>query len=118
MEPVNGHAIQCRVYAEHPETFIPSPGTLDVFRLPNLDGLRVETGFREGDEVSSHFDPLLAKLIAWGETRGEAISLMEEALGVTRMEGVRSNVPALSRVLRHPDFRRGRYSTGLLSDLR
>ena len=57
-EPVNGHAIQCRIYAEDPETFIPSPGTLTTFRLPQLEGLRVETGFRELDEVSSHFDPL------------------------------------------------------------
>ena len=113
-EAPRGHAIQCRVYAEDPETFIPSPGTLDVFRLPNLDGLRVETGFREGDEVSSHFDPLLAKLIAWGESRNDAISLMEEALGMTRVEGVRCNVAALVRTLRHPDFRRGRYNTGLL----
>ena len=117
-EAPRGHAIQCRVYAEDPETFIPSPGTLDVFQLPNMDGLRVETGFREGDEVSSHFDPLLAKLIAWGEARNDAISLMEEALGVTRVEGVRSNVAALVRALRHPDFRRGRYNAGLMGDLR
>ena len=114
VEPVRGHAIQCRIYAEDAETFIPSPGTLDVFRLPDLNGLRMETGFREGDEVSSHFDPLLAKLIAWGETRNDAVSLMEEALGMTRVEGVRCNVSALSRALRHPDFRRGRYNTGLL----
>ena len=114
VEPVRGHAIQCRIYAEDAETFIPSPGMLDVFRLPDLNGLRMETGFREGDEVSSHFDPLLAKLIAWGEARNDAISLMEEALGVTRVEGVRSNVAALVRALRHPDFRRGRYSTGLM----
>ena len=118
VEPVRGHAIQCRIYAEDAETFIPSPGMLDVFRLPDLNGLRMETGFREGDEVSSHFDPLLAKLIAWGETRNDAVSLMEEALGMTRVEGVRCNVSALSRALRHPDFRRGRYSTGLMGDLR
>ena len=116
-EPVNGHAIQCRIYAEDPETFIPSPGTLDVFQLPRLDRVRVETGFREGDEVSSHFDPLLAKLIAWGPARDDAISLMEEALFQTQIEGVKSNVPALERALRHPDFRRGRYSTGLMGDL-
>lgn len=114
---VNGHAIQCRIYAEDPQTFIPSPGTLAVFRLPALDGLRVETGFREGDEVSSHFDPLLAKLIAWGATRGDAVSLMEEALGQTCMGGVKTNIVALEKVLKHPDFRRGRYSTGLLSEI-
>ena len=117
VEPVNGHAIQCRIYAEDPETFIPSPGTLDVFELPSLDGLRVETGFREGDEVSSHFDPLLAKLIAWGATRDNAISLMEEALAESRVDGVKCNVSALQKALRHPDFRRGRYSTGLMAQL-
>ena len=116
-EPVNGHAIQCRIYAEDPETFIPSPGMLDVFRLPELDGLRIETGFREGDEVSSHFDPLLAKLIAWSATRDGAISLMEDALNQTRVEGVKSNVAALEKAMRHADFRLGRYSTGLMEEL-
>ena len=114
---VNGHAIQCRIYAEDPETFIPSPGTLDAFQLPRLDSLRVETGFRQGDEVSSHFDPLLAKLIAWGPTRTDAISLIVGALSQTRVEGVKSNVPALQKALRHPDFRLGRYSTGLMAEL-
>ena len=118
VEPVNGHAIQCRIYAEDPDTFIPSPGKLEVFRLPKLDGLRVETGFRECDEVSSHFDPLLAKLIAWGETRDDAVSLMETALGMTRVAGVKSNVEALQKALRHPDFRRGRYNTGLMEEPR
>ncbi len=116
-EPVNGHAIQCRIYAEDPETFIPSPGSLEAFQLPRLDNLRVETGFREGDEVSSHFDPLLAKLIAWGPTREDAISLMEQALAQTQVAGVKCNIPALERALKHPDFRRGRYSTGLLSKI-
>jgi len=116
-EAVNGHAIQCRIYAEDPETFIPSPGMLDVFILPQLEGLRVETGFREGDEVSSHFDPLLAKLIAWGPTRDDAISLMEKALAQTRVDGVKNNVPALQKALRHPDFCCGRYNTGLMGQL-
>ncbi len=116
-EPVNGHAIQCRIYAEDPVTFIPSPGTLATFRLPQLEGLRLETGFREGDEVSSHFDPLLAKLIAWAPTRNGAISLMEKALAQTRVQGVKSNVPALQKALMHPNFRRGRYSTDLMRSL-
>ena len=106
-EPVNGHAIQCRIYAEDPETFIPSPGTLDEFQLPQMHGLRVETGFREGDEVSSHFDPLLAKLIAWGATRSDAISLMEKALAESRVDSVKCNIPALQKALKHPDFRSG-----------
>ncbi len=118
VEPVKGHSIQCRIYAEDPETFIPSPGMFDVFRLPELDGLRIETGFREGDEVSSHFDPLLAKLIAWGATRDGAISLMEDALKQTRVEGVKSNAPALEKAMRHAGFRRGRYNTGLMGELK
>ena len=117
IEPVRGHAIQCRIYAEDAETFIPSPGTLDVFETPEMDGLRVDTGFRAGDEVTSYFDPLLAKLIAWGDTRESAISLMEAALDQTRVGGVKSNVSALQKALRHPDFIRGRYTTGLMQTL-
>ncbi len=112
--PVSGHAVQCRLYAEDPRTFIPSPGRLDELRLPQMDNLRVDTGFREGDEATPFFDPLLAKLIAWGETRADAVALMDAALAECRIGGVRTNISALRRVLAHPDFARGRYDTGLL----
>ena len=118
VEPINGHAIQCRIYAEDPETFIPSPGMLDVFRLPELDGLRVETGFREGDEVSSHFDPLLAKLIAWGADAGRRYIADGGCAETDAGGGVKSNVAALEKAMRHADFRRGRYNTGLMGELR
>ena len=108
--PVNGHAIECRIYAEDPETFVPSPGKLEEFEIPEGDGLRVDTGFRAGDEVSSFFDPLLAKLIAWGESRDAAAALMCEALAKTRISGIKTNVPTLLRALEQPEFVRGRYT--------
>ena len=115
--PVKGHAIECRIYAEDPETFVPSPGRLAEFEIPTRDGLRVDTGFRAGDEVSSFFDPLLAKLIAWGESRDAAVASMREALAETRIAGIKTNVPTLLRALEQPDFVRGRYTTDLLGTL-
>ena len=95
--PINGHAIQCRIYAEDPDTFIPSPGTLEEFHIPTLDGLRVDTGFRAGDEVSSYFDPLLAKVISWGESRDASISLMRQALDQTPNLRPQDQRPHLAR---------------------
>ena len=114
---IRGHAVQCRIYAEDPRTFIPSPGLLDVFQMPALENLRVDTGFRVGDEVSSYFDPLLAKLIAWGETRDDSISLMANALDATKISGVKTNIPTLRRALESVEFARGRYTTDLLASL-
>ena len=114
---IHGHAIQCRIYAEDPDTFIPSPGTLEEFHIPDLDGLRVDTGFRAGDEVSSYFDPLLAKVISWGQTRADSISLMAMALDDARISGVKTNVPTLRRAIESPEFRSGRYTTDLLTSL-
>jgi acetyl-CoA carboxylase biotin carboxylase subunit len=117
LAPVNGHAIECRIYAEDPETFVPSPGKLEEFEIPEGDCLRVDTGFRAGDEVSSFFDPLLAKLIAWGKSRDAATALMCEALAETRIAGIKTNVPTLLRAIEQPDFVRGRYTTDLLQKL-
>ena len=117
LAPVNGHAIECRIYAEDPETFVPSPGKLEEFEIPEGDCLRVDTGFRAGDEVSSFFDPLLAKLIAWGKSRDAATALMCEALAETRIAGIKTNVPTLLRAIEQPDFVRGRYTTDLLQTL-
>ena len=101
-----------------PETFIPSPGRLDEFHFPVMDGVRVDTGFRAGDEVSSYFDPLLAKVIAWGQTRNDSIGLMEAALAEISLDGVKSNISTLEWVLNTPEFRQGRYSTRLLEERR
>ena len=117
LPPIHGHAIQSRIYAEDPDTFIPSPGVLDQFHIPDLPNLRVDTGFRAGDEVSSYFDPLLAKVIAWGRTREEAIALMRRALDQTRISGLKTNVPTLRRAIESAQFASGRYTTDLLASL-
>ena len=115
--PIEGHAIQSRIYAEDPDTFIPSPGTLEEFHIPDLPNLRVDTGFRAGDEVSSYFDPLLAKVISWGQTREDSISLMCRALDQTRISGLKTNVPTLLGAIQSAEFASGRYTTDLLTTL-
>jgi acetyl-CoA carboxylase biotin carboxylase subunit len=100
-----GHAIECRVYAEDPSTdFLPQAGPLLLYREPQGPGIRVDSGVREGTEVSVHYDPMLAKLIVLGETREAARVRALEALGRYAVLGVRTNIPFLRAVLRHPRF--------------
>ena len=115
--PLRGHAIECRIYAEDPATFLPSPGTLEVFALPDLPNVRVDTGYRQGDSVTPYFDPMLAKVIAWGENRDKALSLIMQALDATEVSGVKTNIVLLEKAVRHPDFIAGRYSTNLIEDI-
>ena len=112
---VSGHAIQARIYAEDPLKFFPSPGPLRKFRLPKGDGIRVETGFVEGMEVTPYYDPLLAKIIAKGTTREEAIQKLISALEDVRIEGIKCNVSALVKVLRSKEFKAGDVHTGLVN---
>lgn len=113
--PCSGHAIQARVYAEDPKRFFPSPGRLDVFVPPSDPGVRVECGYDQGQEVTPHYDPLLAKVIVHAVTRGEAIERLMKALRAFRIEGVRNNIPALLEILDSPEFRAGDVHTGLLA---
>ena len=113
----SGHAIQARVYAEDPKRFFPSPGTLKVFRPPQREGIRVETGYREGQDVTPHYDPLLAKVIARGTTRQAAIGRLIEALEAFEIQGVKNNVPALVWILQSDEFRSGRVHTGLAPEV-
>ena len=115
--PMNGSAIECRIYAENPKTFMPSPGTLEAFELPSMPNLRIDAGYRKGDAVTPYFDPLLAKLIAWGDSREDAISLMDSALDACDIAGVDTNIPTLRAALAHADFAAGRYDTGLIENL-
>ncbi len=112
----SGHAIQARVYAEDPVRFYPSPGPLKTFRPPQGDGIRVETGYGEGGTVTPNYDPLLAKVIARGRSRDEAIGRLERALEAFAIEGLKTNIPALLRILRHEPFRAGAVHTGLLAE--
>ncbi|WP_420994037.1 acetyl-CoA carboxylase biotin carboxylase subunit [Cupriavidus sp. 30B13] len=111
--PARGHAIEARVYAEDPVRFFPSPGPLDVFRPPRMEGVRVETGYAEGGRVTPYYDPMLAKVIATGADRGEAIATLRAALEAFAVAGVKTNIPFILRVLAHADFAAGRIDTAL-----
>jgi 3-methylcrotonyl-CoA carboxylase alpha subunit len=113
----DGHAIECRIYAENPaKNFLPSPGTLAAFvPPPAAPDLRVDTGFRQGDKVTFHYDPLIAKLIAHGADRAAAIERMARALASFRVAGVATNIVLLRRVMAHPAFRAGDTPTGFVA---
>ena len=113
----NGHAIECRLIAEDPaRAFMPSTGTLLDFAFPTVPGGRVDAGFAAGNEISPHYDSLLAKLIAHGPNRAEALRRMEKMLEGARVTGIVTNLNLLHDVLRHPAFASGDYSTRLLED--
>ncbi|HVR42425.1 MAG TPA: biotin carboxylase N-terminal domain-containing protein [Thermoanaerobaculia bacterium] len=111
-----GHAIEARIYAEDPDQgFLPQTGTLSRFDLPAGPGVRVDSGVGEGSEVTVRYDPMLAKVIAWGETRETSIDRLVRALEETVVFGVTTNASYLRRVVRHPQFRQGRVGTHFLT---
>jgi acetyl-CoA carboxylase biotin carboxylase subunit len=95
--------------------FLPSPGTLRIFRAPTGPDLRIETGYAEGQEVTTFYDPLLAKVISWGPDRRAARQSVVAALRGFEIEGVSSNIPALINVLESPEFRTGSVHTEVMS---
>jgi acetyl/propionyl-CoA carboxylase alpha subunit len=110
-----GAALECRIYAEDPtKGFLPSPGTISGLVLPDGEGVRVESGIVAGSEVSVHYDPLLLKLVTSGATRGEAVARMARALDACVVEGVKTTIPLLRRVVAHPEFRRGAVHTQMV----
>ena len=113
-----GHSIECRLYAENPAmNFLPSPGPLKRFQLPNAtDGLRIDTGVREGDRITFHYDPMIAKMVSHGRDRDEAIARMLAALSGVQVEGVKTNAALLGRVIDHPAFRAGDTHTGFVAE--
>ena len=114
---VSGHAIECRVYAEDSKRFFPSPGTLEVFRPPVGDGIRVDTGFAEGIDVTPFYDPLIAKVITRGDNRDAAISAMVGALEGFEISGIQNNIPFLLDALRDEAFAEGDVHTGLVPEI-
>ena len=113
IEP-RGAAIEVRVYAEDPKSFLPSPGTITRLTLPSGAGIRVESGVVEGSVVSVHYDPLLFKLIAHGSDRGQALERLTRALDACVVEGVKTTLPLLRTIAAHPEFRRGRVHTQMV----
>jgi len=111
-----GWAIECRIYAEDPENnFLPAPGRIDVLRVPSGIGIRDDSGVYEGFEVSTHYDPILSKLVAWGSNRDEAIGRMLRALREYVIVGPVANVAFHRWALEHPAFRAGDIDTGFIA---
>ena len=109
-----GHAIEARVCAEDPKRFFRSTGTLAVFRPPSGPGIRVETGYGQGNAVTPFYDSLVAKVIAHAPTRGEAIDKLDAALAAFEVSGIKTNIPAIRMVLGSAAFRAGDVHTGLM----
>jgi acetyl/propionyl-CoA carboxylase alpha subunit len=111
---VQGHAVEVRLYAEDPRTFLPQAGRIERLRLPA--GVRVDAGVEEGDEIGTAYDPMIAKLIAHGATRDEALTRLREAIDETVVEGVTTNLPFLRWLVRHPLVRAGETTTAFLTE--
>jgi acetyl-CoA carboxylase biotin carboxylase subunit len=109
-----GHAIECRINAEHPEKFTPSAGTITSFHPPGGTGVRVDTAAYAEGVIPPYYDSLIAKLIVRGKDRSEAISRMTRALEMFIVEGVYTTIPLHRRILADPDFRAGNFDTGFI----
>lgn len=112
-----GHAIEARILAENPVSLRPTPGEIWRLEQPVSDHVRMDSGLFVGAEVGSDYDPLLAKLIAWGATRQDAIDRLKEGLKSLVIDGLTTNVPLIHRILRHPEFLEGYYTTDFLGNL-
>jgi acetyl-CoA carboxylase biotin carboxylase subunit len=110
----SGHALECRVNAEDPWSFTPSPGTIRHFFQPGGPGVRVDTFAHEGCEVSPYYDSMIAKLMTHGRTRAEAIARMKRSLDVMVVEGIKTNIPLHRKIMDDPDFVAGRLDTGFM----
>ncbi|WP_296317824.1 acetyl-CoA carboxylase biotin carboxylase subunit [Winogradskyella sp. UBA3174] len=109
---INGHALELRVYAEDPmNDFLPSVGNLEVYQLPEGDNIRVDNGFEEGMDIPIYYDPMLSKLITYGDTREEAIELMIKAIDNYHVKGVETTLPFGRFVCEHEAFRSGNFDT-------
>ena len=116
--PLDGHAVEARLYAEDPERgFLPSTGWLRALELPSGEGIRVDTGFAAGDTMTRFYDPLIAKVIARAPTREAALDRLAAALERTLVAGIRSNVGLLAALARAEDFRNGNFDTGFVERL-
>jgi acetyl-CoA carboxylase biotin carboxylase subunit len=114
-----GCSIQCRIYAEDPDSdFMPSPGLITHLRTPSGGlGVRYDNGTYEGYEVPLEYDPLLSKLVTWGESRDEAMQRMTRALSEYQVYGIKTTIPFFMRILRHPQFLSGNYNTHFIDML-
>ncbi len=114
---ISGHAIECRINAEDPKRFVPSPGRITFLYLPGGPGVRVDTAAYSGWTVPSNYDSLIAKLIVTGKDREEAIQRMRRALKEFIVEGIRTTIPFQQKVLVSEEFLSGNYTTKFVENL-
>jgi acetyl-CoA carboxylase biotin carboxylase subunit len=117
VEP-RGHALELRVYAEDPVRFLPAPGQIAVWEEPTGAHVRVDSGYVAGNTVTPFYDPLLAKLCVWGETRTEALARARDAVAAFRIEGLKTNLPFFVELLDNEEFVSGDYDTSLIGRMR
>ena len=110
----NGHAIECRLYAEDPETFFPSPGMISKLTVPE-SGVRLDFGVVEGSVVSPFYDPMIGKIIVHGMNRQHAITNMQQALEEIDLQGIKTNLPLLKKIMKDSEFHSGSYTTEFLA---
>ncbi|WP_400163430.1 acetyl/propionyl/methylcrotonyl-CoA carboxylase subunit alpha [Brevibacillus sp. TJ4] len=110
------HAIELRVYAEDPVSFLPSPGTITLYQAPRLDDVRIDDGVESGTQVTPFYDPMIAKVIASGATRQAAIERAREAIGQYMITGIKTNIPFLLDVLQDEQFVQGNYTTWFVQE--
>ncbi|MED1607668.1 acetyl-CoA carboxylase biotin carboxylase subunit [Cytobacillus kochii] len=110
-----GHAIEVRIYAEDPKTFFPSPGKITSFKIPIKPYVRHELSVEEGSTVSTFYDPMIAKLIVKGDNRDQAIDELIDSLAEYKVEGIKTNIPLLEKIVQHPEFRNGNATTNFIN---
>jgi acetyl-CoA carboxylase biotin carboxylase subunit len=117
-----GHAIECRINAEDPWKFTPSPGRITALNFPGGPGIRVDSAMHQDATIPPHYDSMIAKLIAYGNDRNEALARMRRALDTLVVEGVKTTAPLHRKLMDHPDFISGNFSTkwleGVMEDLK
>jgi acetyl-CoA carboxylase biotin carboxylase subunit len=113
-----GHALELRVYAEDPQRFLPSPGTITRWSEPQGSGVRVDAGYGAGDTITPFYDPLLAKLCVWGADRADALARARDAVASFDVEGPKTNLPFFAELLADPDYVSGEYDTGIVDRMR
>ncbi|MFD2045766.1 acetyl/propionyl/methylcrotonyl-CoA carboxylase subunit alpha [Ornithinibacillus salinisoli] len=113
---IDGHAIEVRVYAEDPKTFFPSPGHITTFDIPNADYIRLETAVSDNYDVTPFYDPMISKIIVTGKNRIDAISNLKRTLVQCKVEGIKTNIPMLIKVVDHENFKSGNTTTAFVQE--
>ena len=114
---INGHSLECRIYAEDPSNnFLPTTGKLISYSQPSGPGVRVDSGFEDGSQITVHYDPLISKLVCWADTRNAAIERMIRALNEYVIGGLITNISFLKKIIDNPSFRKGKIDINFLND--